>query len=209
MLRGAGAGPARSVAPGIRAAEEPTAAIIDGRTLRSTPQSDTRADYDSAKRKRGSKVQMAVDTLSYLLAFSRHPGRRQRSNRGQAPRGRHSGCDRPDRQARLRQPGLHGKDGRRCCDGRGYRAARRQAARSQTGLRAAAAALDRGTVLCVGYRVPPAGQGLRAICHNTRRLPRQPIRRIHAQEGRKTDARCMTPSRRRTDGSFAIRLLVG
>jgi transposase len=35
--------------------EEPTAAIIDSRTLRSTPESGPRAGYDGAKRKRGSK----------------------------------------------------------------------------------------------------------------------------------------------------------
>ena len=50
-------------------AEEPTAAIIDSRTLRSTPESGTRAGYDGAKRQRGSKVHMAVDTLGHLLAL--------------------------------------------------------------------------------------------------------------------------------------------
>lgn len=50
-------------------AEEPTAAIIDSRTLRSTPESGARAGYDGAKRKRGSKVHMAVDTLGHLLAL--------------------------------------------------------------------------------------------------------------------------------------------
>jgi transposase len=49
--------------------EEPTAAIMDSRTLRSTPESGTRAGYDGAKRKRGSKVHMAVDTLGHLLAL--------------------------------------------------------------------------------------------------------------------------------------------
>ncbi len=48
---------------------EPTVAIIDSRTLRSTPESGTRAGYDGAKRKRGSKVHMAVDTLGHLLAL--------------------------------------------------------------------------------------------------------------------------------------------
>ena len=49
--------------------EEPTAAIIDSRTLRSTPESGPRAGYDGAKRKRGSKVHMAVDTLGHLLTL--------------------------------------------------------------------------------------------------------------------------------------------
>ncbi|MBE0692479.1 MAG: IS5 family transposase [Aquamicrobium sp.] len=45
------------------------AAIIDSRTLRSTPESGTRAGYDGAKRKKGSKLHMAVDTLGHLLAL--------------------------------------------------------------------------------------------------------------------------------------------
>jgi transposase len=50
-------------------AAEPTVAIMDSRTLRSRPESGTRAGYDGAKRKRGSKVHMAVDTLGHLLAL--------------------------------------------------------------------------------------------------------------------------------------------
>jgi transposase len=48
---------------------EPSAAIIDSRTLRSTPESGARAGYDGAKRKKGSKLHMAVDTLGHLLAL--------------------------------------------------------------------------------------------------------------------------------------------
>ncbi|GAB0114919.1 IS5 family transposase [Acidisoma sp. C75] len=55
---------------------EPTAAIIDSRTLRSTPESGTRAGYDGAKRKRGSKLHMAVDTLGHLLALHVTPADR-------------------------------------------------------------------------------------------------------------------------------------
>ena len=51
-------------------ASEPTASILDSRTLRSTPESGARAGYDGAKRKRGSKVHAAaVDTLGHLLAL--------------------------------------------------------------------------------------------------------------------------------------------
>src|SRR3954454_2645515 len=49
-------------------APEPTAAVLDSRTLRSTPESGARAGYDGAKRKRGSKLHLAVDTLWHLLA---------------------------------------------------------------------------------------------------------------------------------------------
>ena len=48
---------------------QPSAAIIDSRTLRSTPESGERAAYDGAKRKKGSKLHLAVDTLGHLLAL--------------------------------------------------------------------------------------------------------------------------------------------
>ena len=48
--------------------EEPMGAIIDSRTLRSTPESGPRAGYEGAKRKRGSKTHLAADTLGHLLA---------------------------------------------------------------------------------------------------------------------------------------------
>lgn len=49
--------------------EHPTAIVIDSRTLQSTPESGHRAGYDGAKRKKGSKVHIAVDTLGHLLAL--------------------------------------------------------------------------------------------------------------------------------------------
>src|SRR5688572_2454032 len=48
---------------------EPTAAILDGRTLRSTPESGHRAGYDGHKKTKGSKLHAAVDTLGHLLAL--------------------------------------------------------------------------------------------------------------------------------------------
>jgi transposase len=50
-------------------AGQPSAAIFDSRTLQSTPESGPRAGDDGAKRKRGSKVHMAVDTLGHLLGL--------------------------------------------------------------------------------------------------------------------------------------------
>ena len=49
--------------------ESPTATIIDSRTLQSTPESGWRAGYDGAKRRKGSKVHLAVDTLGHLLTL--------------------------------------------------------------------------------------------------------------------------------------------
>jgi transposase len=48
---------------------EPTAVILDSRTLQSTPMRGERAAYDGAKRKRGSTIHIAVDTLGHLLAL--------------------------------------------------------------------------------------------------------------------------------------------
>jgi len=61
--------------------EEPSAAILDSRTLRSTPESGGRAGYDGAKRKKGSKVHMAVDTLGHLLSL--HVTAADEQDRGQ------------------------------------------------------------------------------------------------------------------------------
>jgi len=47
----------------------PTAVILDSRTLQSTPELGGRAGYDGAKRRKGSKVHAAVDTLGHLLAL--------------------------------------------------------------------------------------------------------------------------------------------
>ena len=47
----------------------PTAMILDSRTLQSTPESGARAGYDGAKRRKGSKVHAAVDTLGHPLAL--------------------------------------------------------------------------------------------------------------------------------------------
>ena len=58
-------------------AAQPTAAILDGRTLQSTPESGERAGYDGYKRKKGSKVHIAVDTLGHLLALKVTPANEQ------------------------------------------------------------------------------------------------------------------------------------
>jgi transposase len=56
---------------------EPSTAIFDSRTLQSTPESGKRAGYDGYKRKTGSKLHMAVDTLGHLLALHATPANEQ------------------------------------------------------------------------------------------------------------------------------------
>jgi hypothetical protein len=52
---------------------QPTVICIDSRTLQSTPESGGRAGYDGAKRRKGSKGHIAVDTLDHLLALTVTP----------------------------------------------------------------------------------------------------------------------------------------
>jgi transposase len=52
---------------------QPSATILDARTIQSTPESGGRGGYDGAKKKKGSKVHIAVDTLGNLLALLSTP----------------------------------------------------------------------------------------------------------------------------------------
>jgi len=56
---------------------DPTAVVIDSRTVSSTPESGTRAGYDGHKRRKGSKIHIAVDTLGHLLALRVTPASEQ------------------------------------------------------------------------------------------------------------------------------------
>jgi transposase len=51
--------------------------VLDGRTLQSTPESGARAGFDGHKKKHGSKVHVAVDTLGHLLALVVTPANEQ------------------------------------------------------------------------------------------------------------------------------------
>lgn len=48
--------------------DAPSATILDSRTLQSTPESGARAEFDGHKKRKGSKLHAAVDTLGHLLA---------------------------------------------------------------------------------------------------------------------------------------------
>src|SRR5579871_1248221 len=56
---------------------QPSAAILDSRTVQSTPESGGRAGYDGHKRRKGSKVHAAVDTLGHLLGLVVTPANEQ------------------------------------------------------------------------------------------------------------------------------------
>lgn len=56
---------------------QPSAVILDARTVQSTPESGSRAGYDGHKKRNGSKTHMAVDTLGYLLSLHVTPANEQ------------------------------------------------------------------------------------------------------------------------------------
>lgn len=58
-------------------AGQPSAVVMDSRTLQSTPESGGRAGYDGYKRRKGSKIHLAVDTLGHLLALKTTPANEQ------------------------------------------------------------------------------------------------------------------------------------
>ena len=55
----------------------PTAVIFDSATRQSSPESGHRAGYDGYKRRKGSKIHLAVDTLGHLLALLVTPANAQ------------------------------------------------------------------------------------------------------------------------------------
>lgn len=57
--------------------DAPSAVILDSRTLQSTPESGARAGFDGHKKRKGSKVHVAVDTLGHLLALKVTPANEQ------------------------------------------------------------------------------------------------------------------------------------
>ena len=100
--------------------EQPTAAIFDGRTLQSTPESGERAGYDGYKRKKGSKIHMAVDTLGYLLALKVTPANEQeRQQVADLAAAVQEATDGPCRSSICR-PGIHRRPAPRCGAGSGH-----------------------------------------------------------------------------------------
>jgi len=55
----------------------PSAVIFDSRTVQSTPESGARAGFDGHKKRKGSKLHAAVDTLGHLLALKVTPANEQ------------------------------------------------------------------------------------------------------------------------------------
>ena len=107
----------------VAAGREPTpsAAILDARTVQSTPESGARAGYDGAKKRKGSKVHVAVDTLGHLLALVVTPANEQeRAQVGQLAAAVQEATGQSVEVAFVDQ-GYTGEETRRAADGWGIR----------------------------------------------------------------------------------------
>src|ERR1700719_2389186 len=79
---------------------DPSAVILDSRTIQSTPESGARAGFDGHKKRKGSKVHVAVDTLGHLLAVAVTPANEQdRAQVGQLAQAVQAVVDEPVRLA--------------------------------------------------------------------------------------------------------------
>ena len=144
-------------------APDPTAAILDSRTLRSTPESGHRGGYDGHKGKKGSKVHAAVDTLGHLLALRVSPANeddREEVAKLSEEIQQATASERRGRRVGLRRPGIHGREGS------GVRRRTRHSPRSgqarggQARLRALTKEMGGGARFRVGIALSAVGEGL-------------------------------------------------
>jgi len=75
LLRNAGEDRRNMLRLGAGRRAQPSAAILDSQMLHSFPESGEQAGYDGTRRKKGSKLHLAVDTLGHLLALQIMPAR--------------------------------------------------------------------------------------------------------------------------------------
>jgi transposase len=155
---------------------EPSAVILDSQTLQSTPDSGAHAGYDGAKRKRGSKVHVAVDTLGYLLALYATPADAQDRAQVAALAAQVQAVTGDHVVLAFADQGYTGQQAAPGCRSPRHPPASGQTARSQARLCAAAQALDRGAFVCLEDALPSLGQGLRATAEHA---GRPPLPRLH------------------------------
>jgi transposase len=127
--------------------------------MQSTPESGSRAGYDGAKRRKGSKVHLAVDTLGHLLALRVTAASEQdRAQVGDL-------CE-AVQEVTGEKVGMafvdQGYTGQQAAEDAATRhpAGGGQASRSEERIRAAAQTLGSRTELCLGSQIPPPGARL-------------------------------------------------
>ena len=137
----------------------PSAAVLDRRTRRSTPERGGRAGCDGAQKRKGSKVHAAVDTLGPWLAVKVTAANEQDRAQGGGVGASGPGGHRQSCAGGLRGSGRHGASpggrggGPRRAFGGG------QAARGQTRFCPVAAPVGGGAHVRVGGTLPPPRAG--------------------------------------------------
>ena len=139
---------------------QPSAAIFDRRTLQSTPESGARAGYDGAKRRKGSKIHLAVDTLGHLLALHVTPAVQQDRAPGRAAGGSRATGHGRERRISLCRSGLCRRGSRASRPTARHPTGSGEVAGSQEGVCAAAPTLGGGAFLRLGFPVPASGARL-------------------------------------------------
>jgi transposase len=178
-------------------APEPTAAILDSRTLRSTPESGSRGGYDGAKRlTRARRCMRGGGHFRTPARLARQPGlrtgaRARRTVSPGPPRGHGRVCGTGLCGSRLHR----GASGQRST-GSWHLSGGSQARRDEARLRAAATSLGCGARFRVGIAISAVGQGLReatyhfgglALCRV--RLPLSPAGNRYSRRGSITRSR--------------------
>jgi transposase len=151
---------------------QPTAMIVDSRTLQSTPESGARAGYDGAKRRKGSKVHAAVDTLGHLLAL--HVTAASEQDRAQVERLAEEVQQITDRSVELAyvDQGYTGQNAAEATEQHGIRLEVVEHPMAKRG--AAATPLGRRTLLRLGCSLPPLGPRLRTVSGELKGLTSSP-----------------------------------
>jgi len=150
---------------------QPTAVVIDSRTLQSTPESGARAGYDGAKRRKGSKVHLAVDTLGHLLALTVTPASDGDREQVAALAEEIQQVTGNNVELAYVDQGYTGPNAATAAPGARPAAGGGQAYAGKTGLRAAAKALGGGTKYRLGCPLPTPRQGLRKARYHPQRPP--------------------------------------
>jgi len=164
--------------------EQPTAVIIDSRTLRSTPESGARAAYDGAKRKKGSKLHLAVDTLGHLLALHVTPANADdRAEVGRIAKAVQAQTGESVKIAFVDQ-GYTGEKPAAAAAEHGIALEVIKLPEAKRGFHVAAQTMGRRTILRVGHPLPKTRQRLRTLCSNPGRPPSHRLRLHHAQKRR-------------------------
>ena len=162
---------------------QPTAVCIDSRTLQSTPESGARGAYDGAKRRKGSKVHIAVDTLGHLIALTVTPADQGDRTQVEALARQMQQVTGGTVELAYVDQGYTGGGG----GGGGRRTAWHQARSGQTShgkarIRPSTKTLGGRTKLRLGRTLPPSRTRLQKTRHHPQRIPLPQLRLHHARK---------------------------